>query len=415
MVAARWLSAVAVLLGALPALATPSPQPDSCVTCHAAFEGALAVPVTGMQHDVHAAAGLSCSDCHGGDPADVTMDAMDKARGFRGTPSPAEIPGLCGRCHADVAYMRERNPALPTDQLAQYGTSMHGKRLAAGDPKVATCVSCHGVHGILPVANAASPVYPTNVARTCAECHADPAHMAGYGIPTNQFADYSKSVHAELLLSRHDLGAPTCNDCHGNHGASPPGAISVSGVCGQCHAVNRDLFVASPHKPAFERLGLPECVTCHDKHAIQRTNDSMLGTGPLAVCITCHSDGSPGYRAAAAMGGAVTTLAATLDDAARELEEAARAGMEMTDARFELQGAQQSLVQSRNLVHAFSPDKLLEEAQKGQGAANQVRDASAAAFGELRQRRRLVIIPLAAFAVVLVLVVLKLRRLEGRR
>src|SRR5207247_2141435 len=143
---------------------------------------------------------------------------------------------------------RERKPGLPADQLALYTTSVHGQRLALGDTAVATCVSCHGVHGILPVANAASPLYATNVARTCAQCHADPARMSAYGVPTNQFADYQRSVHAELLLSRHDLGAPTCNDCHGNHGAYPPGASSVAAVCGQCHPINRDLFVASPHK-----------------------------------------------------------------------------------------------------------------------------------------------------------------------
>jgi hypothetical protein len=408
--APRWLLLVVLAFRAAPALAVS--QPDGCVTCHAALEGALAEPVTGMRHDVHATAGLSCADCHGGDPAKASLDAMDEARGFRGAPPRGGIPALCGRCHADVVYMRERNPALPTDQLALYATSVHGQRLAAGDTAVATCVDCHGVHGILSVANVASPVHPTNVARTCARCHADSARMAGYGIPTNQFSDYQKSVHAELLLSRHDLGAPTCNDCHGNHGAYPPGASSVAGVCGQCHGINRDLFVASPHKTAFDRLGLPECVTCHGKHAILRANDGMLGVGPMAVCITCHAEASAGYRAAAAMGAAVTKLATSLDDAGREVELAARAGMEMSEARFELQGARQSLVQSRNLVHAFLPEKLLGEAEKGQGAAERVSNAAAAAFHELRQRRRLVVIPLAAFGIVLVVLVVKLRDLE---
>jgi mono/diheme cytochrome c family protein len=337
---------------------------------------------------------------------------MDEAKGFRGKPSPAEIPGLCARCHADVTVMRTYNPALPTDQASLYATSVHGRRLAGGDVKVATCVSCHGVHGILPPSNAASPVYPTKVARTCAQCHADGAYMGGYGIPTNQFAEYQKSVHGELLFSRHDLGAPTCNDCHGNHGAYPPGASSVAGVCGQCHAINRDLFVASPHKLAFDRLGLPECVTCHGNHAIQRTSDAMLGVGPVAVCITCHAENSPGYSAAATMGSAVGGLAQLIEQANAKLEGAARTGMEMSEARFELQTAHEALVQSRNLVHAFATPKLLAEVAKGTRAAEAVQTASAAAFEELWRRRLLVVIPISAFAVVLFLLYLKLREIE---
>jgi cytochrome c3-like protein len=402
----------AILIALVGLAARTAGAADSCITCHSALEGAQAAPVEGMRQDVHAAHGLSCADCHGGDPSDDDMTAMDEAKGFRGKPAPRDIPGFCGRCHADVTYMRTRNPALPTDQLALYATSVHGQRLAGGDTKVATCVSCHGVHGILPPANTASPVYPTNVARTCAHCHADKAYMAGYDIPTDQFAQYQKSVHAELLFARHDLSAPTCNDCHGNHGAYPPGASSVAGVCGQCHAINRDLFLASPHKAAFDRLGLPECVACHSNHAIQRTSDDLLGVGPVAVCITCHAAGSAGYRAAAAMGTGVAELAQRIDTARDRLETVAREGVEMSDARFELQAAHEALVQSRNLVHAFTPEKLLDEVRKGQTAVERVETDSAAAFRELAQRRRLVFVPLAAFAVVLGLLYVKLRQIE---
>jgi len=407
------LLGVALVLGLVSAAAAAETSaPDGCVACHGALGGALAAPVERMRDDVHAVRGLSCADCHGGDPADAGLGAMEAAKGFRGRPGPADFPAFCARCHADIAYMRRYNPALPTDQAALYATSVHGQRLAKGDTKVATCVSCHGVHGILPPANAASPVYPTNVARTCARCHADKGYMADYDIPTDQLAQYQKSVHAELLYTRYDLSAPTCNDCHGNHGAYPPGASSVAGVCGQCHAINRDLFLASPHKTAFERLGLPECVTCHSNHAIQRTSDALLGVGPLAVCITCHAEGSTGYRAAAAMGSAVADLAQQIDQAQGELEAAARAGMEMSDARFQLQAARDALVKSRNLVHGFSPEQLLAEVGRGQKTAEGVRAASAAAFGELDRRRRLFVVPLAGFAIVGALLYLKLRQIE---
>ncbi len=402
-----------ILIGA--AATVGAAAEDSCVACHGALDGALAAPVEGMSHDVHGAHGISCVDCHGGDPADMSLSAMDETKGFKGKPEGPAIIMLCARCHADRVYMRERNPALPTDQAAQYATSVHGRRLEEGDTRVATCVSCHGAHGILSPANAASPVYPTNVARTCGHCHADQAHMAGYGIPTNQFADYQTSVHAELLFSRHDLSAPTCNDCHGNHGAYPPGASSVAGVCGQCHPINRDLFLASPHKPAFDKVGLPECVTCHGKHAIHRTSDAMLGTAPVAVCVTCHAPDSPGYRAADAMGNAVAELVRRSDEAHQAFDAAARAGMEVTEAPFQLQKAHEALVQSRNLVHGFAPQPLLDEVAKGEAAAESARADSTAALAEFRRRRRLVFIPLAAFGVVGVLLYLKLREVERER
>ena len=47
--------------------------------------------------------------------------------------------------------MKHFNPSERVDQLAEYRTSGHGKTLLRGDESVATCVSCHGAHGILPV------------------------------------------------------------------------------------------------------------------------------------------------------------------------------------------------------------------------------------------------------------------------
>ena len=142
--------------------------------------------------------------------------------------------------------MKKFNPALRVDQEKEYATSVHGQLLKTGNTKVATCISCHGVHGIRAVNDALSSVYPLNVAETCAKCHGDAAHMAEFKIPTDQYANYKRSVHAKALYERQDLAAPTCNDCHGNHGAAPPGIASVANVCGQCHARQGELFQASP-------------------------------------------------------------------------------------------------------------------------------------------------------------------------
>ena len=39
--------------------------------------------------------------------------------------------------------MKRYNPALRVDQEAEYVTSVHGRKIAQGDQKPATCISCH--------------------------------------------------------------------------------------------------------------------------------------------------------------------------------------------------------------------------------------------------------------------------------
>ena len=57
-----------------------------------------------------------------------------------GKPKGWAVAQMCGSCHSDIERMRVINPRLPTDQLAQYRTSEHGKRAQKGNERVATCV-----------------------------------------------------------------------------------------------------------------------------------------------------------------------------------------------------------------------------------------------------------------------------------
>jgi hypothetical protein len=249
-----------------------APPPSSCVTCHSQLDDRLGEPTKDWERDAHHAAGLGCEACHGGDasPALATDPeaAMSKARGFRPPPDRLHVVDFCGRCHSDAAYMKQFNPGLRVDQLAEYRTSVHGKRDAEGDAVPAKCIDCHGVHGMRPVASPDAPVYPTNVPKTCARCHADAALMATYGIPTDQYDLYRQSIHAAALLERGDTAAPACNSCHGNHGATPPGVGSVANVCGQCHGREAMLFNASFKKDLFETINAAKCTACHSNHRI---------------------------------------------------------------------------------------------------------------------------------------------------
>jgi predicted CXXCH cytochrome family protein len=219
-------------------------------------------------------------------------------------------------------------------------------------------------------------------------------------------------VHGHLLLVDRDASAPACNDCHGNHGAFPPGADSVAMVCGQCHPINKDLFLASPHKAAFKRLGLPECVACHGNHEVVRPTDDLLGTGPTAICIGCHAPESNGYTAAAHMRASVGELTQAIAAAEEAVGRATTAGMEMGEQEIALQTAREALIQTRNQVHAFNLAALDKAAKPATETAQGVERNARGALLEFTNRRWLATIPLGMIAVVGVLLYAKIRSLD---
>ncbi|KAF0216834.1 MAG: hypothetical protein FD174_3514 [Geobacteraceae bacterium] len=131
-------------------LSAPAPAqvPETvCIQCHGAQSGRLGEPVRLWKGSIHAANGISCHGCHGGDPADMAM-AMSPERGFLGKPAEEAIPGFCGRCHVGVKE--------------DYLTSAHGRALGRGGPQ---CVTCHGSHAV----RMATPDLINN--RDCTRCH----------------------------------------------------------------------------------------------------------------------------------------------------------------------------------------------------------------------------------------------------
>ncbi len=377
------------------------------------LQGDLAKPAKLYSSDVHYQAGLTCADCHGGDPNNPSMDAMSPAKGFLGRVNKSRIPLLCGRCHSNGDYMRRFNPSLRTDQLSQYWTSVHGKRLKQGDTKVAACVDCHGVHDILAVSDTRAPVYPTHVAETCAHCHADAAYMSSYKIPTNQFELYKKSVHAEALANG-DTSAPTCNTCHGNHGAAPPGVSSVENVCGTCHVVNQQLFEKSPHQAAFTAMGLPGCVQCHSNHEILKPTDAMLGVGPKATCVMCHASGDKGYAGAQQMAGGIARFKTFYQRAEDILNTAERSGMEVSTAKVELTSAHETLIKARVAVHAFDPERVTKLTDQGTEIAKKAYQAGVEALHERDYRRKGLAVSLIFVLLAIIGLYLKIRQMESR-
>ncbi len=389
-------------------------QKNSCIECHNQLDDELKVPAASFAADVHAEYGLSCKDCHGGNPDKDDVD-LAKDKSFKGSPKRSQIPQFCGGCHSDAAAMRAYNPALRTDQLSQYGTSRHGQLLKSGDTKAAVCTDCHGVHGIQSARFPKSPTFPWNIPQTCGRCHADKAFMEGYRIPTDQLDDYKASVHAKALYDKKDLSAPVCNDCHGNHGAYPPSVTSVASVCRQCHPSTGELFTKSPHKKAFDELGASECEACHGNHKILTPSTAMIGTDDRAVCVQCHEKGSRGFEAAAELRRTLDRFESGFQAAEGLLARAKQKGVEVSDAEFKLLDVTTVLVTAKNLTHGLDTAEIAKTVAEGEAALAGVRTAGEKALDEARFRRRGLAVTTVLLAVFAAALALKIRRMARAR
>ncbi len=335
------------------------PKDDTCISCHIKEDE---MPEGFSQNDIHMQNGLSCVGCHGGDnTADDEDVAMNEDIGFTGAPDAADIPKMCGKCHSDINFMRKFNPRMETDQVEQYFQSVHGKKLKHGDENVATCASCHTAHGIMKPNDPRSSVYALNVPKTCNKCHGDADYMAGYKIPTDQYEKYAHSVHGIALLERQDTGAPACNDCHGNHGATPPGVNSVINVCGSCHVQNETFFNESKMAVKWKQKDKHACIECHGHHAIAKPTDNFVGTSKKAVCVDCHDKGDKGFLVADSIHVLLNQASVLYDSAQAVKENVVIVGMDDVELGFILQDAHQAIVHARTTVHTFTPVMVKEK------------------------------------------------------
>lgn len=189
----------------------------------------------------------------------------------------------CATCHDDVA--------------AIYAGSLHGRRVAAGDPNAPSCADCHGAHDILPPAEPTSRVNRFNIPLMCGGCHKEGTPVARmYDIPQDSIlTHYSQSIHGEGLFKRGLTISAVCIDCHTAHDVrphtDPKSSISrerVAATCQQCHGrieqvhrkvIEGALWEKEPHK-------VPACVECHQPHRVRRVSyQEGVSDGE---CLACH-------------------------------------------------------------------------------------------------------------------------------
>jgi len=137
--------------------------PRTCGKCHQRIASVYSRGSHGLVASRGETDAPICTDCHG--------DHRILSVGDRASPvHPANVSlETCGRCHGS-AMMNEKY-GLPTGIMQSWRTSYHGLKSTDGDTEVANCASCHDAHGALPASDAASPVNPGNLEKTCGRCH----------------------------------------------------------------------------------------------------------------------------------------------------------------------------------------------------------------------------------------------------
>lgn len=140
------------LLALVVLLAAGSAAADTCLECHRDPDFRIKHPrlfdyFQEFDLSVHGVEGLSCADCHGGDPGSTEME-----KSHAGVLEPVRydrIPETCGACH--------------TEQRDSFVNSDH-YRVLEGEGAAPNCATCHGAMEM-------DFIFVTRVKSTCLSCH----------------------------------------------------------------------------------------------------------------------------------------------------------------------------------------------------------------------------------------------------
>ena len=137
--------------------------PKTCGKCHRGIEADFWEGIHGKLVARGETDAPVCTHCHG----EHGIISPDDPRSPVSRSRVAEE--TCSPCH-ESAVLNEKY-GLPSGHLTSFIDSYHGLKSKAGDTHVANCASCHGVHRILPSADATSTINPANLQDTCGACH----------------------------------------------------------------------------------------------------------------------------------------------------------------------------------------------------------------------------------------------------
>ena len=214
--------------GFLPTAAGRALMRRACTQCHAQ-------PVERAMRDVHADS-VPCTACHG---SHDMRPVPDHATRF----IDVDLARACSRCHTAEAatYWRDAHGSTAARQAT-------GAAPLAPEP-AATCVSCHGEHGIR---RHDDPGWRFAVADACINCHEEEGRT------------FRDNYHGQASRVG-SVKAAECADCHSAHHVLPASDTASTiapahrlATCRQCHTgANANFAGYLPHADPTDRAGYP--------------------------------------------------------------------------------------------------------------------------------------------------------------
>jgi uncharacterized protein with PIN domain len=250
----------------------------TCTKCHAQIESVHRKVIKGelWEKEVHTLP--ACVDCH--QPHKVRKVYYDQGMSDRD----------CLRCHENASLKAKKDGRSLFVKVDELNHSRHAK---------VACSQCHSD------VNASRIRACETIQKKvdCTACHAEVGQK------------YQQSTHGQLL-SKNDQNAPTCKECHGEHGilgkadrTSPTFATNVPALCARCHREGKkaavrysggqheiiEHYTESIHGKGLMKSGLTVtamCTNCHTAHGILPVANEASSVNPKNLpetCGKCHN------------------------------------------------------------------------------------------------------------------------------
>lgn len=218
----------------------------------------------------------------------------------------------------------------------------------------------------------------------CIQCHSTLSGSLGEPVKL-----WEKSLHKEV--------GTTCDACHGGdpknadatwlaHKSSPemarklnflgkPSETDIPRFCGKCHSNIKENFVGSAHAA----MGVPNCVTCHTAHSVQRASLSKI---KQEVCVTCHDDSRADRLESLIQGGRERLKHAA------DLVERYKAYL-VPQVEDQLKKAEGEGADVRSIFHTFSMEKIKAEIESLNKKVDDIDLEIEKTKQELKRRKRI--------------------------
>lgn len=237
----------------------------------------------------------TCGTCHGAH--DIRPKEDRQSRTY-----PLNAVRLCGSCHKNQEVKNAETGAT-TRMVQAYLDSVHGKATASGLVKAATCADCHSAHRVLPSMDPRSTVSRQNVANTCGNCHVGQITKYKNSIHGEKLAEGNPRApsctgcHSAHEISRTDTPAflldivSECGTCHDKAQGTTQRTTSL-------YSTYRRSYHGQTNQLGSSRAA--RCSSCHGAHDIQPANNPasrLYGENRIATCQTCHPSANANFAA----------------------------------------------------------------------------------------------------------------------